>query len=209
MNESRWGLIANNTVGGRQDTGATFEESSAYLKNWINTRLDWLNNGENNLTPLAEGAKHSSVETLDSFTIADLGASFTASINNIASSKNLAIADKNVVAWDSGDDDQKWNFVRQDDGSYKLENKGNPGYYLTVFESLKYGEMNVLISPDNNSDGQKWYILNDGNGKYILRAKCSNAAIDVNGGSTAINGTNVSTYMYNATDAQKFTLNVI
>ena len=56
MNESRWGLIKRDVFADRTDTGETFEETSAYLKNWINNRVEWLHNGSGNSTPLKTGA---------------------------------------------------------------------------------------------------------------------------------------------------------
>ena len=229
MNESRWGLIEKNLLSNRYDTGSNFTETSEYLTEWINARLDWLNSGEvlsgsriitdnslTNLTPLSGTANPGN--------LSPVGNTFNGQslyIMNVASTKGVCVhddpsyayKDRNVVVGGRSDtadkyNNHKWLFEYQDDGTYKIKNVKYEKY-LTVFGAIsEEGRMNVSVEANNDSDSQKWYILDLGDGQYALRAKSTNAVLDVYGAqdSSIKDGSNVATHGYGGTPAQKFTI---
>lgn len=137
----------------------------------------------------------------------DLGSNFTAKITNASSKKNLSIYEpRNVVLYhDSTSPAQKWNFVRQSDGSYKITNV-KYGTCLDVNGASFKSGTNVQLWEDIGSTAQRWFIYKSGN-KYIFRPACSfEAVLDVNGGASADN-TNIQIWHHNAGDAQLFEIN--
>ena len=57
MNESRWGFIEKDLIAsaGLNDTGETYEETTDFFVSWTLERLNWMNNGSTNTTPLISG----------------------------------------------------------------------------------------------------------------------------------------------------------
>jgi hypothetical protein len=98
---------------------------------------------------------------------------------------------------------QKWNFIRQPDGSYKIKNTKN-GYLLTVDISPN-SSSEVSLKADSNSASQRWFVYKY-NGNYVIRpASATDVVLDVPGASTADN-TKIQAHRINYTAAQSFTI---
>lgn len=134
---------------------------------------------------------------------------------NFMANITLANSDKNLTAQDAGgtvnvvlgsatsDKTQKWNFIRQADGSYKIKNTQN-GYLLTA--AATYGNAGaVTLQPDNNESGQFWHVYSY-QGTYIMRpAYATDLVLDVCGGSRD-DGALLEVYAVNYSAAQFFTV---
>lgn len=106
--------------------------------------------------------------------------------------------------WESaGTTNQKMNFERQSDGTYKI----------TVYDGEKaltdpssYGNGAQLLFWDwNGSDQQKWYVVDCGNGYVKFINKFSGQAIDISENGTE-NGTKIQQWQDTGADAQRFHL---
>jgi beta-N-acetylglucosaminidase len=135
---------------------------------------------------------------------ADLGENFYAKITSTKAQKNLTVDGINVVIYeDSTAAAQVWNFVRQDDGSYKIINMKDGKSVLHVDNASSASETNVIISGDTDSDAQLWFVYKNG-GSYILKPQCADLrALDVHNGGTA-NKTKLQIYTVDGTPAQNF-----
>lgn len=140
-----------------------------------------------------------------------LGANFMAKLSFANGSKNLTVLDEGgtvsvVLASPSSAQAQKWNFIRQVDGSYKIKNTKN-GYLLTVAVSPN-SESAVSLAADKNFDSQRWFVYKY-NGNYVIRpASAADVVLDVPGASTADN-TKIQAHRINYTSAQCFTISKI
>ena len=134
----------------------------------------------------------------------NLGNDFYAFIINTASWKMVTNDNTNVsLRAEIPADKQKWHFIRQSDGSYKIYSLLG-GKRLDVYNASPDSGANIGVYTDNGSNAQQWYIYGD-SGSYRLAAKCSSNVMDLNGGYTT-DGTNVRTYISNNTAAQKFSI---
>ena len=134
----------------------------------------------------------------------NLGNDFYAFIINTASWKMVTNDNTNVsLRAEIPADKQKWHFIRQSDGSYKIYSLLD-GKRLDVYNASPDSGANIGVYTDNGSNAQQWYIYGD-SGSYRLAAKCSSNVMDLNGGYTT-DGTNVRTYISNNTAAQKFSI---
>lgn len=106
--------------------------------------------------------------------------------------------------WESaGTTNQKMNFERQSDGTYKI----------TVYDGEKaltdpnsYSNGAQLLFWDwNGSDQQKWYVVDCGNGYVKFINKFSGQAIDISENGTE-NGTKIQQWQDTGADAQRFHL---
>jgi len=137
-----------------------------------------------------------------------LGTNFMAKISLANSGKDLAVLDSGSVvnvalASPSSDQAQKWNFIRQADGSYKIKNVKN-GYVLTAGATLN-NNATVTLTADTNSAEQRWFVYKY-KGNLVLRpASKGDLVMDVTGGSTA-DGALIGIYRVNYTSAQFFTV---
>lgn len=138
---------------------------------------------------------------------ADIGTNFTATITNVNADKNLTYTSDNnvVIQTKNTSDSQKWEFVRQDDGSYIIRNTVKNKCLDVNGGSAKAGT-NVQLWDEIYSDAQRWYIYALDDGKYVFRPACAtDSVLDVAGSGTADN-TNVATWTYLGGDAQIFTI---
>jgi len=139
------------------------------------------------------------------------GTNFMAKLSFTNSGKNLTVLDEGgtvsvVLASPSSAQAQKWNFVRQSDGSYKIKNTKN-GYFLTM-DVATHGSSAVSLKADENSPSQRWFLYLH-NGNYIIRpAAATDVVLDVPGASTADN-TKIQGYISNMSDSQYFTISKV
>ena len=138
--------------------------------------------------------------------LADLGNSFTAKIDYPAAGKSITIYDPNDVKLyqSTTNDAQKWNFVKQSDGSYEITNVKYEKC-LDVYEGNSDSGSNVQIWTDNDTEAQRWFIYSV-DGKYVLRPGCStDCVLTIAGGGTA-DGTNAEISYYAADSSQMFNI---
>ncbi len=100
------------------------------------------------------------------------------------SEKNMSLSNTNVIIYTPSEKPaQIWRFIRQDDGSYVIENQKN-GLVMEAAGNGKTPGTNVRIAPYDGSSGQKWFVYQKKT-KYILRPLCSGyCVLDVEGAST-------------------------
>ena len=132
----------------------------------------------------------------------DLGDVFYANIS--AYEKNLTNDFDNVSLRSATTNaNQIWKFERQSDLSYKIISLAN-NRCLDVADASSASGANVWTCDSNDSDAQRWFIYQP-SGSYILRAKCTDCHLDVNGGHTD-DGTNIQMWEMNTTSAQRFSI---
>ena len=95
---------------------------------------------------------------------------------------NLTTAGASIGQWgDNGNDGQRYVFVLQTDGSYKLRHQGTVMYVQTVGLAKAAGtriEQNVLLT--SGDDAQRWFITDpNNNGRYKFTLKNSANATGV------------------------------
>ena len=106
--------------------------------------------------------------------------------------------------WESaGTTNQKMNFERQSDGTYKIT-VYDSGKALTDPNSYSNGAQ-LLFWDWNGSDQQKWYVVDCGGGYVKLINKFSGLAIDISDNGTE-NGTKIQQWQDTGADAQRFHL---
>ena len=134
----------------------------------------------------------------------DLGNNFQARIGCAQASFNLSLSDENVIIYTPSDKPaQVWTFERHPSGAYRIINSKN-GYSLAVDGYTS--ESNVCIAEYKDSRKQLWYIYEIADGQYALRSMAaSGCVIDVYAGAMA-SLTNVWSYNYNGSGAQRFTI---
>lgn len=136
---------------------------------------------------------------LPSFPAQNLGTRFLANIIHSKSGRVVVANGKksgdNVELRNiTGDNNQKWEFIRQNDWSYKIINCFS-GKCLDVDGCSDANNTNIHIWDSNGSFAQLWYLRKVENG-YVLVPKCAlNSALDLKGGNTN-NGTNIEIYTY-------------
>ena len=136
----------------------------------------------------------------------NLGDDFYAFIINNSMWKHLTKdADNNVtLRSETGDDNQFWRFVRQNDGTYAIYN-GENGEFKFVLDSTgtHEAEANVYTySEFVDGAAQKWYIHGTAP-EFYLHTQCTDCVLDVSGGNSA-DGTNIQMFTFNDTTSQKF-----
>ena len=142
---------------------------------------------------------------IPSFTPADIGTGFYASIDNTKAAKPIIASGNNVVLGEmSGEQNQIWRFDRQNDTSYKITNVATGN----CLDDANYGtanETNIQVCASNDTTAQRWYLKVVGNG-YSLVPKCAlNSCIDVQGGILS-SGRNIQLFQQNGSDAQIFSI---
>ena len=134
-----------------------------------------------------------------------LGTNFMAKISLADSGKDLTSQDSGstVLGTPANDLAQKWNFIRQADGSYKIKNVKN-GNLLTAGLTTN-SNADVSLAQDNGSAEQRWFVYAY-KGNLVLRpASKGDLVLDVAGGSTA-DGALIGIHRVNYTSAQMFTV---
>ena len=100
---------------------------------------------------------------------------------------------------DSSDPKQIWHFIRQIDGTYKIENEYQ-GYCLDAVNFGTANGTNVGAGTDNGSSAQRWYIVPCGSGYGFVPSYCTNIAMGTDGSD------NIALYTRNESDSQLFTI---
>jgi chitodextrinase len=137
-----------------------------------------------------------------------LGTNFMAKISLAGAGKDLTVQDSGsavnaVLGTPSNDPAQKWNFIRQADGSYKIKNIRN-GYFLTAGFTTN-SDAAVTLTQDNGSLDQRWFVYKYKGNLVIRPASKGDLVLDVGGGSTA-DGAVIGIHRVNYTAAQSFTV---
>ena len=139
-------------------------------------------------------------------TCANLGDSFEARIT-ASSGMAVAVSGSNVAIAKpvTNEKTQLWQFTRNPDGTYTIENK-KTGTVLDVAAASAASGTNVQVYQSNNTNAQRWFIFKYSGDQYVLRSKATPACVlNVNGGKSDA-GTNVDSSTYNGSSAQKFTI---
>ena len=100
-------------------------------------------------------------------------------------------------------DNQKWHFMRNSDGSYKIQSVKDEKYLDVEFASDADGAK-VQVYENTESTAQKWFILSE-DGHQYLASQCSNGRLDVANNETK-DGTIIQMYSNKKTSAQQFTV---
>ena len=141
----------------------------------------------------------------ENLTPANLGSSFDAIILNKNCWKPIRPNSSSNVflykeEWITG---EMWRFTRQSDGSYKIVNFSN-GQCLDANGAGTTDGTNVGTYNSNDSNAQRWFIY-EINGGYVLRAKCGDLVMNLDGNKSADN-TNIHLWTYHGGEAQVFSL---
>lgn len=140
---------------------------------------------------------------------ADIGSDFYAFIIKKDTWKHVeAAVGGNVQLASSGnnsyDPKQIWHFIRQSDGTYKIQNE----YAGKCLDAVNWGTEDgtyVGVGADNGSTAQRWYVFDTGAGYTISPSYCTSLSLDVycNGNDL---GTDIALYTSNGTPAQIFSI---
>ncbi len=138
----------------------------------------------------------------------DVGTAFYAYIQNPFSGLVVGHTDGNVVIkTQTGDAEQQWFFVKQDDCSYEITNH-ETGQCLEVAEAGTGNCSNIRIWPDNDTVAQRWYIVGTPDRYTLVPKYAIGMAMDVSGGGISNSGTNIQLWEKNNTQAQMFSLQI-
>lgn len=110
----------------------------------------------------------------------------------------------NLQVWDS---QHKFVFQHDDSGYYTIRVLGS-GHYIDVPYGKKDNSVSLWQCTYNGGDAQKWLIIPNTDGTYSFVSKCNGKYIDMQGGGTPANGTDVIQYTGNGTSAQKWVMNL-
>lgn len=164
-------------------------------------------NGANLQVYAANGSKAQSFK-LASCSLVDSGVYVIGAASNRSKVLDVSSGSRsngaNVQLWSSnGSGAQKWNVMRQSDGSYVIQNcrsKKN----LDVLNAQGVSGSNVQQWASNGNSAQRWYVSYAGNGGFELRSALNNSLVlDIYGGSIN-DGSNVQIYSANGSNAQHF-----
>ncbi|WP_152570612.1 RICIN domain-containing protein [Paenibacillus tyrfis] len=177
-------MIMNLAVGGNwpgdPDAGTTFPQMML---------VDYVRVYKAGSTPVEPGAVYKLIN-VNSGKALDVYAAGTADGTNVQ-----IYTDNNTPA-------QRWQVIRNADGSYRLTNPQS-GKSLDVADAGTADGTNVQIWSSNESVAQKWNIVDYGDGSFKLINTGSGKALDVSSAGTA-DGTNVQIWSDNNTSAQKW-----
>ena len=105
------------------------------------------------------------------------------------------------------DDNQKWHFQRNTDGSYRITNVRQKKCLDVYGGTAAFGE-NIQVWEANDTNAQKWYIRHLSTG-YAFVPKCNtSSAIDIDGGVFKA-GTNIKDWRSNESAAQIFSIDYV
>ena len=149
----------------------------------------------------------SQTPTLDQGTLVNLGDSFSARIRNCSSGKLLTNANNSNVYLDSTKSEnfakQIWKFTRNSDGSYKIISSVT-NVAMDLDCAKDEDRANIKLNGNYDTKAQNYYILQRTDGTLMIKPVLSQSRVfDIEYGSTD-DGTNISIYSINDSDAQKF-----
>lgn len=110
----------------------------------------------------------------------------------------------NLQTWDNSDVQQQ---------KFRVKYNGDGTYTISAIHSAKSldvqnGGTAIYTNVDqyelNNTINQKWIIQDTGNGYYNIISQANGLYIDISGGLSNNNGTNIQLYYDNGSDAQQF-----
>ena len=109
---------------------------------------------------------------------------------------------------------QIWKNDKVQQQKYQVTRINNSNYYkIVAVHSAKAIDVQGGISDigtnvdqytQNGTDNQYWYLKDCGNGYYNIISKANGLCLDVSGGITTANGTNIQLYYDNSSAGQKF-----
>lgn len=181
--------------------GINLEVENGKTNNGTNIRINYDNNSKNqkfNLIEIDEETK-----TIDDG-IYEITTSLASNmIVDVSGGSNKDGA--NVQIWaDANENQQKFKFEYVSSGNYKIICKRS-GKSLTVSTEENEYSSNVYQSTYTGTNNQLWKIKKAEDKKYYIISKYNERYLDVSGAHTT-NGTNITVYNPNNTNAQKFVL---
>ena len=101
-------------------------------------------------------------------------------------------------------DNQLWDFILQNDGSYLITSKVDSGKSFDVVGANSANGTNIRLYATNKTNAQRWNLKSSGDGFYYIHSKINNySVLDVKGANKE-EDTNVQLHSLNYTNAQKF-----
>ena len=107
-----------------------------------------------------------------------------------------------IIHKEEGKTSEMWQFIRQADGSYKIQNFAS-GKMLDAYGLGTENGTNVFTCEENGGENQKWFIYSMSDG-YVIRAAYTDKVLDVAGSSAS--GSNIQLYELNNTASQIFAI---
>ena len=107
-----------------------------------------------------------------------------------------------IIHKEEGKTSEMWQFIRQVDGSYKIQNFAS-GKMLDAYGLGTENGTNVFTCEENGGENQKWFIYSMSDG-YVIRAAYTDKVLDVAGSSAS--GSNIQLYELNNTASQIFAI---
>lgn len=101
---------------------------------------------------------------------------------------------------------QKWNFVHNNEGYYYIKSELNNNYCLSVTPNTFISHNNIVLKKCDNSLAQRWRLSRDNEGYYKIISNNDEFVLDIAGARTT-NNTNIQLYDDVNSIAQRFTLN--
>lgn len=136
--------------------------------------------------------------------VVNLGSGFTAAIQNMTSA-TMVTNNGNTVGYNYNDKNtQWWKFIRQTDGSYKIQSLSD-SKYLEVENGTQYAGAKIKVGSAVNENKQKWFIYTNGNGYNLRSAVSQSAVLDLDNASTA-NNSALHIMTYSNHGAQRFNI---
>ena len=124
--------------------------------------------------------------------------------------------DINGASYDNYANLQIWSSDNSPQKKFRIARIGNTNYYKIIAThsakalDVQNGGINIGTNVDqydqNGTNNQYWYFKDCGNGYYSIISKANGLYLDIAGGTTRSNGTNVQLYYSNNSDAQQFKL---
>lgn len=134
--------------------------------------------------------------------VVNLGNEFTAAIQNMTSATMVTNNGSAVGCNYNDKNTQWWNFVRQTDGSYKIQSLAD-SKYLEVENGVQYAGAKIKVGSASNDNKQKWFIYSNGDGYNLRSAVSQSAVLDLDNASTA-NNSLLHIMTYSNHGAQRF-----
>ena len=147
--------------------------------------------------------------TVSIWNFSNLGTDFYAEIVYTHANKavtnnngNVEIQNRNLFS-----NDRLWKFERQSDGTYIIISLAD-GKVLDVEDDIDADKINVMVHYRHGNNNQRWYIYQKDNNLFFRPANSNSRVLEVFGAETN-DGSNVSIYEINFSDAQKFSISKI
>jgi len=127
-------------------------------------------------------------------------------VSALDESKVLTSADDGNIQINTNEDkdNQLWDVVLQNDGSYIITSKVSKNQSFDVADGISANGTNIRLYYTNKTKAQKWNFKSSGDGFYYVQSKLnSSKVLDIQKANIE-EDTNVQLYYLNYTNAQKF-----